>query len=112
MEPEKTKDKTISFKSDRKPVELYTEAINYVKALADYVIIETDERRYITQSTMKEMEENLPSHFHRIHKSFIINEHKIVKKTRLQVTIRHAKKEISLNIGKTRRKELKKTLFK
>lgn len=112
MEQRKTEDKIIFFKSNYVLIRLDTREINYVKALADYVIIETDDAKYVTQSTMKDMKDNLPSHFHRIHRSFIVNEHKIVKKAGSRITIIHKKQEISFNISRTRKKEVKRNLFK
>ena len=53
-------------------------SIQYVEAMADYVCIQTPERRYTVHSTMKSMEKTLPSaDFIRVHNSFIVRIDKI-----------------------------------
>ncbi|RYE59592.1 MAG: response regulator transcription factor [Sphingobacteriales bacterium] len=51
----------------------------YVEAMQNYVTLHLEnEKQYLIYSTMKEMEENLPSAiFSRIHKSFLINDNKV-----------------------------------
>lgn len=58
------------------PVEL--DKITFVEAKADYVTINTDDKRYTVYSTMKGIESKLPEDvFIRVHRSFIINKQKI-----------------------------------
>ena len=59
--------------SGKKKIKLDLTAIEYVKALKDYTIIETSEEKHIVKKTMKEFESILPSdQFLRVHKSYII----------------------------------------
>jgi DNA-binding LytR/AlgR family response regulator len=45
----------------------------YIEAMANYVIIHTRQKKYITYLTFSGIEEQLPEHlFVRIHKSYII----------------------------------------
>ena len=65
---------TIFVKCDRKIEKIMTKDILYVKGMANYVIIYTAERRYITYMTFKGIEEKLPAAaFARIHKSYLIS---------------------------------------
>lgn len=50
-----------------------TENISMMKALSDYVIVHSDEKKYVTLSTMWEMEERTPHEFVRSHRSYIVN---------------------------------------
>lgn len=48
--------------------------ILYIEGIKDYVKIKLDRKQYLTKSTMKNMEEKLPSdNFIRVHKSYIIS---------------------------------------
>jgi two-component system LytT family response regulator len=53
--------------------------ITYVEGLKDYIQIHTSTspKAAVVRSSMKNMEEELPGYFERIHKSFIVNIHKI-----------------------------------
>jgi len=75
---ETTGAKDIYVKSDGKIVRIKMDAIRYVEALSDYVIINTDGKKHVVHSTMKNIERRLPtSIFVRVHRSFIVNIHKI-----------------------------------
>lgn len=79
---EKNKDITnqdfIFVKADKKLVKLNYEDILFIEGLKDYVIIYTDQARIVTLQTMKSLEEKLPEHiFVRVHRSYIVNVHKI-----------------------------------
>ena len=52
--------------------------ILFVEGLKDYVKIATPHKNYVTKSSMKNVEEKLPSdRFKRVHKSFIVNLDKV-----------------------------------
>lgn len=51
--------------------------ILYIESIKDYINIRTVHEEYIVLDTLKSMENQLPKHFVRIHKSFIINLDKI-----------------------------------
>jgi len=68
----------IFIKSDLKYVKVNFKDVYYVEAMADYVIIHLENKRHIIHSTMKAIENKLsPDVFVRVHRSFIINIHKI-----------------------------------
>jgi two-component system LytT family response regulator len=70
--------KEIYVKSNSKFYKLAYNDIYFVEALADYVLVYTENTRYIVYSTMKAVEEKLKgSTFLRVHRSYIINLRKI-----------------------------------
>jgi DNA-binding LytR/AlgR family response regulator len=72
------KEKEIYVKSNSKFYKLAYDEIYFVEALADYVLVYTENTRYIVYSTMKAVEEKLKgSIFLRVHRSYIINLRKI-----------------------------------
>jgi DNA-binding LytR/AlgR family response regulator len=65
-------------KADSKYVKIKLSEIQYIEALSDYVSIYTDKGRFVLLGTMKGMEAKLDSNqFIRIHRSYIINLHRI-----------------------------------
>jgi DNA-binding LytR/AlgR family response regulator len=70
--------KEIYIKSNSKFYKLAYQDIYFVEALADYVLVHTENTRYIVYSTMKAVEEKLKGNtFLRVHRSYIINLRKI-----------------------------------
>ncbi len=70
----------IFVKSNTQLVKLNTKDIYYIEALKDYVNIVTLEKKYMIHSTMKAINEKMPSRdYVRIHRSFIIRIDKIKK---------------------------------
>ncbi len=68
----------IFIKSDGKIIHLKLADILFVEALADYVVINTEAKKYIVHHTMKGVEKKLPDYrFVRVHRSFIVNLEKI-----------------------------------
>lgn len=63
-----------------KQVLIKCEDLLYVEALQNYVILHLEnDKKFCCYNTMKEMEDSLPEHeFTRVHKSFIINDSKII----------------------------------
>lgn len=53
------------------------EDIAYVEGLKNYVSIFVDEERIITYTSIKALEEKLPSYFMRVHKSYIVSLKKV-----------------------------------
>lgn len=71
-------DGMIFVKSKSRQVKLNTSDIYFVEALKDYVVINTRDTRYTIHSTMKDIVKKLPENeFIRVHRSFIVNVHKI-----------------------------------
>jgi len=68
----------ILIKKDYKLIKIDVKEINWIEALADYVNIYTSNGRFTVLSTMKSIEQKLPSiEFVRVHRSYIIRIDKI-----------------------------------
>jgi two-component system, LytTR family, response regulator len=68
----------VFIKVNNRMVRISTSDILHVEALNDYVLVTTDQRQYIVDTTMRAIEEKLPDdRFARIHRSFIVNLKKI-----------------------------------
>jgi len=64
---------------DRRLVKINIPEILFVEAKGDYISIKTGEKSYIVHSTLKKIEDKLPSSlFLRIHRSFVINISEII----------------------------------
>ena len=64
---------------DRRLVKINIPDIYFVEAKGDYISIKTEQKNYIVHSTLKKIEDKLPSSlFIRIHRSFVINISEIV----------------------------------
>jgi DNA-binding LytR/AlgR family response regulator len=71
----------------------------YVKALENYIIIQTAQRKYITYLTMKGLEEYLPTkQFVKIHKSYLVPIAKIDRIEGNEVHIGNEKLPLSRNL--------------
>jgi len=80
--------KDIYVKSDSKIVKIDLDQILFIEALADYVIINTPNKKHIVHSTMKGMEKKMPSkNFIRVHRSYIVNTDKIETMEDLNIKI-------------------------
>lgn len=74
--PQKVED--IFIKSDGKLTRLNYEDILYIESVGDYVKYCTPEKKYITHSTLKAVEEKMDKvHFMKVHRSYIVNLRKI-----------------------------------
>lgn len=59
--------------------------ILYLEAFDNYIKIHTNPKTFLTRSTLKQMEKSLnPSHFVRVHRSFIVNKKQVQSADRLQ----------------------------
>jgi DNA-binding LytR/AlgR family response regulator len=76
---EEPTDDTIFIKTDYRVVKIAISDIRYVEGMSEYLKIHLDSqpKPVVTLLSMKKMEEYLPSHFMRIHRSYIINLKKI-----------------------------------
>ena len=80
--------KDIYVKSEARIVKIDLDDILYIEALADYVIINTSDKRHIVHSTMKGIEKKMPSkNFIRVHRSYIVNTDKIISMEDLNIKI-------------------------
>ena len=74
----KTTDKFIFVKSDKKVYKIDFENILYIEATGDYVKVVTIDNQYLINNTLKNLLGELPdSEFIRVHKSYIISRNKI-----------------------------------
>ncbi|CAG5087887.1 response regulator [Parvicella tangerina] len=70
----------IFVKSKSRLIKLNTKDIYFIEALKDYVVINAASARYTIHSTMKDIEEKMPSeHFLRVHRSYIVRLDKIAQ---------------------------------
>lgn len=60
-------------RADRKTVKLDLTKVLYIESMSDYLKIHTLEGMLLTKETISNIEQKLPSHFLRIHRSFIMN---------------------------------------
>jgi two-component system response regulator LytT len=64
---------------DRRLIKIDIASVNVVEAKGDYIHIKTDSKNYIVHSTLKKIEEKLPSSlFLKVHRTYIINTKKII----------------------------------
>jgi DNA-binding LytR/AlgR family response regulator len=68
----------IFIKSDGKLVKLNYDDILFIESMGDYARFVTADKKYITHSTIKSLEEKVnKEQFMKVHRSYIINLHKI-----------------------------------
>lgn len=64
---------------DRRLIKIEFHTVNVVEAKGDYILIKTDTKNYTVHSTLKKIEDKLPTDlFLKVHRSFIINTKKII----------------------------------
>jgi two-component system response regulator LytT len=74
--------------ADRKKVNLPFDEISYLESMGDYVKITLDSTdTVITRERIKHLEQLLPDQFLRIHRSYIINRHKIEQFSKSEVLL-------------------------
>jgi DNA-binding LytR/AlgR family response regulator len=72
------KKEDVFIKSDGKLTRLNYEDILYIESVGDYVKYCTPDKKYITHTTLKAVEEKINNqHFMKVHRSFIVNLRKI-----------------------------------
>lgn len=84
---------------DRKDIRLLLSDICYVQGLKDYIRIHTQQSVYTVKETMTAFAERLGADFVRVHRSYLVNRHKVTAMTRLDVEIG----DIEIPIGETYR---------
>ncbi len=91
---------SVFVKSDKKIIKINFDDIHYVEAYGNYIKIYTDQM-VLTQQTLSDFLEKLPSNFLRIHKSFVINfkELKLIDGNEIVL-----ENEVKLPIGKSYKK--------
>jgi two-component system, LytTR family, response regulator len=88
------------------------EEIMYLETDGDYVWIHTEKAKHLKQKTMKEFEQQLPAHFIRIHRSYLVNSEQILKLELYEKSsyVALMKNGAKLTISKSGYKELKDAL--
>ncbi len=77
-------------------IKINTQEINFVKAVSDYVIIHSDNHKYIAHSTMKGILDKLSEkNFMRVHHSYIVCLPKITEKHKDHVLVGETKIPVS-----------------
>jgi DNA-binding LytR/AlgR family response regulator len=85
---------------------LYNELV-YVEAMLNYVVLHTETRKMMVYLTVKSIAEQLPTDkFLKVHKSYIVNVHKIKSIEGNEITLANAKVSISQNFYDTAMKEI------
>ncbi len=88
MEATATSADRIFIKADSMLTNVSLQDITWVESFGDYVKVNTDKKIYTIYSTLKAVEDKLPStHFIRVHRQFIVNLDKIhnIEQTNLQI---------------------------
>jgi two-component system response regulator LytT len=94
---DENKVEAIFIRHQGKLIRLEYENIIFVEALKDYVNINLLENRYTVHSTMANIEKKLPNkYFSRIHRSYIINVHKIESLDASAVSVSGFNKELPI----------------
>lgn len=92
----------ISIKADHKLYKLNFSDIIYIEGMREYVAFHTNDNKILTLESLRNLEDTLPEHFMRVHKSFIVNKDKIQSLSGNQIEI----KGINIPVGKSYKKEV------
>ncbi|MEQ6118419.1 LytTR family DNA-binding domain-containing protein [Reichenbachiella sp. MALMAid0571] len=69
----KNENLSITVKSNRESILIQLNDITHIESLADYVKIHTPDNLTMTKEKISKLQKELPSHFIRIHRSYIVN---------------------------------------
>jgi len=87
-EKEKELDKSLTVRSKRKMRTLLFDEILFIESMSDYVKIHlANNEVVVTKEKIGKLETRLPEMFVRIHRSFIVNKHKVIVFNREMLTI-------------------------
>ena len=83
--------------------------IDWIDAAGDYMCVHVNSHTHIMRSTMKELEQRLPQHFVRIHRSTIVNLHRVqsVKAMAKGESMLYLEGETRLKVSRNYRKAVK-----
>ncbi len=102
-----TKENFLYFKADGQRHRIPFDSILYIEGLKEYVKIVTDSDSKITLASLRNLEEELPDNFLRVHKSFIINQEKVKSYSSSQIDINGKK----IPVGKMYAEEVMKKMY-
>ena len=92
---------------DKRLVKIDIPSIYLIEAKGDYINIKTNKKNYIVHSTLKKIEDKLPSNlFFKVHRSFIINFSEIIDIEDNSVLIR----QVVVPVSRSNKSELMKRL--
>lgn len=95
-------------KTDHRVVRVDISTIRYIEGMSEYLKVHImDQRPLIVLLSMKKMEEHLPSHFLRIHRSYIVNMRQVQEVTKNRVVM---DKDTYLPVGDIYKESLSKYL--
>ena len=74
-------------KSDYRVVRIDVKNIRYIEGMSEYVriFVEGEDKPVIPLASLQKMEERLPTHFMRVHRSYFVNLRKITEVSRLRI---------------------------
>lgn len=88
VEKEKYEKGYILIRANRQTLKIMFEDIEYLESMADYVkIMISLERKIITHEKISKLGQRLPGNFIRIHRSYIVNQHKIQSFSKEKLTV-------------------------
>lgn len=99
-------DKYLFVKSEKRLEKIMINDIIFIEALQNYVSIQTSRKKLLVHSTLKAMQEKLPSRFIQPHKSFIVNSGAV---TAIEGNILHAG-SFKIPISKNQRDQVMQSL--
>jgi hypothetical protein len=67
----------IEIKSEKRMHRIHRDQLLYVEGLGNYVIFHTADKHHISYTSLKDTLDKLPDYFKRIHKSYVVNTHKV-----------------------------------
>ncbi len=73
--------------SNKKHIKIEFDQMLYIESIKDYVRIHTAEKSIVTKDKISDFEQKVPKHFLRVHRSFIVNTHKITAFTKQDIEI-------------------------
>jgi DNA-binding LytR/AlgR family response regulator len=107
--PEKENENNfIYLRADRKNIKINLDDLIFIESLKNYIKVVTKDKIIVTKHSISNLEENLPSSFIRIHRSFIIAKNKIESFTHDFIQIG----KYELPVSRTYRLEVEKFLKK
>ncbi|NRB46580.1 MAG: response regulator transcription factor [Saprospiraceae bacterium] len=102
--PSLTEPERLFIKSEKRMIQLNIPDIHYLESYGNYVKVWLANEFHLTPRTLSSFEEQMPTDFHRIHKSYIINKKQIDYIEGNQVMMKNKKQ---IPVGKNHRQDIK-----
>ncbi len=80
-------DQLVLIKSGAKTYRVDPDTIYYIEKDGNYSIYYLDEQKIIARESVSEILKNLPSNFHQVHKSFVVNKNKVASVEKDSLTV-------------------------